>query len=567
MLLRTSPAKRRCVWLALAVLAAMVLPSTPALAAQCSFDAGTHTLSVTSDDVEGVKVESVAGDLEINDVVCATIADIDTVAIDMAGIGTLDMRLDGGPMGPGFTDEGDGSSELEFDVVGVNDDMAVQFFGSSVADGLSAGQRTTVDGVVREIDMNVLDELGEEDVDVVVHGTPGAISFRGESGDDELIGTGTGTAGSEPLASTMNIDDGDGSDLLIGGDGSDTIIVDLHDVGADTAVGGLGYDVVGVFALAGQDNNVTLDNFNNDGTACALGLCDDDNIASDFEVVAGFSADDRIVGGPGDQLLFGQWGNDQLYGSTGDDELFGDADDDLLAGGEGDDVLWDGLGADVFLGGAGFDTVDFSRRAFGVPVSLDGLPNDGSAGEGDNVDTDIERLIGTGLLDQFEGAPGRQVLIGGGGDDIIDGGPGADLIRGGPGDDSIFGADGADMLVGGTGGDWLLGGDGIDTVSYGASAFAVRVTIDPLRNDGTQGEHDKVYPSVERVIGSRFDDRLLGNHRSNVLRGADGDDILRGFGGPDDLAGGRGDDTIDGGLGTDHCLQGPGAGAKIACES
>ena len=354
-----------------------------------------------------------AGDLEINDVVCATIADLDTVAIDMAGIGTLDMRLDLGPMGPGFTDEGDGSSELEFDVVGVNDDTPVQFFGSPAADGLSAGQRTTVDGVVREIDMNALDEVGEEDVDVVVHGTPAGISFRGEDGDDELIGTGTGAAGSEPLGSALSIDDGDGSDLLIGGDGSDTIIVDLHDDGADTAVGGLGYDTVGVFALAGQDNNVTLDNFDNDGTACALGLCDDDNIASDFEVVAGYSADDRIVGGPGDQVLVGQLGNDQLYGNTGDDELFGDADDDLLAGGEGDDLLWDALGADVFLGGAGFDTVDFSRRGTGVAVSLDGLANDGSAGEGDNVDTDIERLIGTAGSDQFEGGPGRQVLISG----------------------------------------------------------------------------------------------------------------------------------------------------------
>jgi Ca2+-binding RTX toxin-like protein len=564
--LRASPAKRPCVWLALAVLAAMALPSTPALAAQCSFDAGTHTLSVTSDDVDGVNVESVAGDLEINDVVCASIADLDTVAIDIAGSGTLNMHLDGGPLGPGFTDEGDGSSELEFDVVGVNDSMSVQFLGSPAADGLSAGQRTTVDGVVREIDMNVLDELGEEDVDVVVHGTSGAISFRGEDGDDELIGTGTGAAGSEPLGSTLSIDDGDGSDLLIGGNGPDTIIVDLHDDGADTATGGPGYDVVGVFALAGQDNNVTLDNFNNDGTACAFGLCDDDNIGSDFEVVAGYSADDRIVGGPGDQLLYGQWGNDQLYGNTGDDELFGDADNDLLAGGEGDDVLWDGEGADVFLGGAGFDTADFSRNATGVPVYLDGLANDGSASE-DNVDTDIERLIGTRQSDQFEGAPGRQVLIGGEGDDLFDGGPGADLIRGGPGDDGIFGADGADMLVGGSGGDWFKGGAGLDTVSYGGSASAVRVTMDPLRNDGTQGEHDQVFPSVERVIGSRFDDRLLGDHRSNVLRGGDGDDILRGFGGRDDLAGGRGDDTIDGGAGTDHCLQGPGAGAKIACES
>jgi Ca2+-binding RTX toxin-like protein len=548
------------------VLLWIVLPAAPAAAAQCSFEAGTHTVSITNEDPDGVKLENAGGDLEVNDVVCATIADVDTVQVDMAGIGLLDIRLDGGPMGPGFTDEGDGSSELEFDVVGVDDDSWVRVFGSSVADGMSTGERLTMDGLIREINANALEDGGDEDVDVTVHGEPGEVAFSGEDGDDELIGTGTGTTGSGPLSSGMSIVDGPGADLLWGGDGPDTIIVDLQDDGADAASGGPGHDIAGVFALAGQDNDVSLDDQNDDGTSCPLGLCDDDNIASDFEEVVGFSANDRIVAGAGNHILSGGGGDDQLFGGPGDDGLFGDADDDLLTGGGGNDVLWDAAGADVFLGGAGLDTADFSRRFFGVHVTVDGLANDGSSGEGDNVDTDVERLVGTDQSDWFEGGPGPQVLIGAGDDDIIEGGDGADVLRGGVGEDRLFGASGPDRMVGGPDRDWLLGGTGIDMVSYQPSPSPVRVVIDDVANDGAIGEHDRVYANVERVLGSPFDDRLIGNGSPNVLFGGSGDDVLRGLGGNDSLYGGSGGDAFDGGSGTDLCAQGGGTGTKVSCE-
>jgi Ca2+-binding RTX toxin-like protein len=550
----------------------VIQPVGPALAAaQCEVDTGTRTLTVTHDDVDGVTFENAAGDLEVNDVVCAAIADLDTVVVDMAGIGILRLRLDGGPLGPGFTTESDGSSELEFEVFGTGDGSGVRVIGTPGADGLFAGRRSTSTGTVRELNLNALEEVGNEDVDLTIH-DPSQVALEGEGGDDELVGTGTRASGSEPIDTPVFLFDGDGEDLLIGGDGADIVNVDLHDTGADQAFGGPGVDTVTVFALAGQDNVVTLDDFNNDGTSCSLGLCDDDNIASDFEEVVGFEANDRIEGGPGGQMLIGQGGHDQLFGGVGDDELFGGNEspgipaDDLLVGGPGDDVLWNESGADVFLGGAGSDTANYSRTFFGVHVSLDGVRNDGTNTE-DNVDTDIERLIGTTKSDWFEGGPGRQILIGLGDFDRLEGGEGNDLLLAGDGDDALDGGSGDDTMVGGPGEDFFHGRWGVDTVSYAGSPAGVLVSLDGRPNDGVLGEHDTVFRTVENLRGSPFNDRLRGSSAQNLLRGGDGDDILRGFGGVDQLFGGSGNDTLDGGSGTDECRQGTGAGAKVSCET
>ena len=81
------------------------------------------------------------------------------------------------------------------------------------------------------------------------------------------------------------------------------------------------------------------------------------------------------------------------------------------------------------------------------------MADDGEAGEGDNIGTDIEHLVGGAGNDRLFGTAGTNTLNGGAGNDLLDGGAGAD---------------------------YLVGGSGTDTVDY--SARSTPVTADPDGN-------------------------------------------------------------------------------------
>jgi len=86
----------------------------------------------------------------------------------------------------------------------------------------------------------------------------------------------------------------------------------------------------------------------------------------------------------------------------------------------------------------------------------------------------------------------------------------------------------------------MNGGLDFDTVSYLASSSAVDVN---LQTGGTAGDaNGDTYSSIERLLGTQFDD---------ALRGSNGDNTLLGNGGNDYLEGGLGNDTLVGGAGTD----------------
>jgi Ca2+-binding RTX toxin-like protein len=178
------------------------------------------------------------------------------------------------------------------------------------------------------------------------------------------------------------------------------------------------------------------------------------------------AGDDKVVLGrraPGAKIRGGD-GNDSLSGGDGNDRLYGDAGNDYLFGRDGDDKLDGGDGADDIYGGDGFDTVDYSRRTRSVRIGIGILPNDGEAGEGDNVRLDIEAAYGGSGDDKLRswsdygvrlyGGDGRDTIYGTKYADLLDGGAGADSYRhldlGGL--DSVLALDGeADQFVGGTG--------------------------------------------------------------------------------------------------------------------
>ncbi|WP_149141349.1 Hint domain-containing protein [Gemmobacter caeruleus] len=147
------------------------------------------------------------------------------------------------------------------------------------------------------------------------------------------------------------------------------------------------------------------------------------------------------------------------------------------------------------------------------------------------------------------------------GNDTLNAGNGSDSLFGGAGNDLLSGNGGADTLFGGAGADTLYGGSGTDTADYSDSNAAVDVDLATGDGHGGHAEGD-VLSSIERLVGSDFNDTLTGNSSSNQLTGGAGDDRLDGGAGSDSLYGGEGADTLIGGTGSDT-LEG-GAGVDTA---
>ena len=168
------------------------------------------------------------------------------------------------------------------------------------------------------------------------------------------------------------------------------------------------------------------------------------------DFISGGGGTDTLQGGPGGDVLDGKGSNDTLEGGdgadtlrgdTGDDTLRGGADFDTYTGGPGNDRLENSADPDGFAGGDGFDTVDYTGSTsfdprlglLGVVVTIDDVANDGNGeiddgffdpGPIDNVQSDIEAVVGTAGTDQLNGGTAAldQSFTGAGGDDTFTGG-------------------------------------------------------------------------------------------------------------------------------------------------
>jgi Ca2+-binding RTX toxin-like protein len=134
------------------------------------------------------------------------------------------------------------------------------------------------------------------------------------------------------------------------------------------------------------------------------------------------------------------YGVNRLDGGPGADTVVGGPDRDILDGGPG---------RDLFHGGAGVDTLTYERRIVGVQVNLGFSGGNGEPGEGDQIGTGLENLVG------------------GSGPDRLTGNAGPNSVHGGKGNDFVFGLAGDDKLFGDAGFDQLFGGDGDDTCDIG----------------------------------------------------------------------------------------------------
>ncbi|MGB7156976.1 MAG: calcium-binding protein [Tepidisphaeraceae bacterium] len=319
-----------------------------------------------------------------------------------------------------------------------------------------------------------------------IEGGGGNDTLGGTGGDDTLVGGAgkdllVGGAGNDLLSGgTGNdkVDGGEGDDSLFGGAGNDGL--NGGATGADLFAGGSGSDTADYAARRGVI--VTLDGIANDGSPTpsnlagyALDLYIDpalferDNVGTDVE---------NVIGGRGANFLTGDEDANILIGGSGDDHLIGAGGNDSLYGHRGRDMLDGGLGADLFVGGAHVpgdnngDMADYRDRTEDLGLSLDGIANDGAAGEGDQL-LEIERLMGGSGDDLLVGSDGGDDLYGYDGSDTLRGAGGDDFLSGdiglspGSGDDLLEGGAGNDVLIAGHGIDTQLGGRGDDTINTG----------------------------------------------------------------------------------------------------
>jgi Ca2+-binding RTX toxin-like protein len=349
---------------------------------------------------------------------------------------------------------------------------------------------------------------GDDNATVTLGGGFSFGRILGGEGNDRLRVDGDASVEADGGAGDDVIAGGAHADRLSGGDGSDRLGGGGRDdrldggAGPDVLVGGDGRDVFDYSART-VPVSVTIDGNANDGSAgerdLVLGSGDD---------IEGGSAGDFLAGDPLANRIRSGGGNDVVFGGGGADELSLAAGNDHGDGGEGNDVVDGGVGADRILGGAGddrlhaggrpdepdgsadrveggpgIDTYDalyfdpscvvapgpFCEITRGAVISLDDVANDN--GEGDDIRSDVETVVGSGIADIIVGNAGANAILGEGGDDRIAGGGGGDLLLGQTGNDRIDSRDGAlDAIDCGPGTDFLLAdpGDivqGCETVS------------------------------------------------------------------------------------------------------
>jgi Ca2+-binding RTX toxin-like protein len=213
-----------------------------------------------------------------------------------------------------------------------------------------------------------------------------------------------------------------------GDSGRDTVRGGFVRGGASSVVFNGGPDLDRIdYSSSDRFVNVSLDDIPNDGRPG-----DSDNIRPDVEELVGSARPDRITGDGRANVIDGGPGADILSGLDGDDTFR----ERKFA-----------TGADVISGGLGSDAVSYVERLAAVNVSLNGVADDGAAGESDNVGADVESVTG-----------------GSGADTLVGNGVANELI-GNSGTDQLTGLGGGDGLFGGAGVDTFLAGNGIDFVS------------------------------------------------------------------------------------------------------
>lgn len=456
----------------------------------------------------------------------------------LEGLGGADS-LDGGEGGETFGDTLSYAKSTAAGGVSVN--LATSKAGNAGALASDAGGDTIAnfEHVTGSVKNDIL--IGDAG-DNVLDGGAGDDVLAGGAGKDQLIGGAHGTTGGDTAeysssAAGVNISllqqgtafnlatkqitgtalkeqtggDAEGDKLfgienVIGSANADSITGDAKNnvieggAGSDTLDGGIGIDTLS-YASSASGVTVTL----NDGLNALAEVSGGDaaaDQAKNFENILGSANADTLTGNAVANTISGGGGNDFLAGGGGTD---------LLIGGDGDDTLSGGLLADKLVGGDGIDTADYSASAAAVTIDLS------KQGAFDPIKNVIVKATaqkgGDATGDLFSGI------------------------------ENVIGSAQNDVFIGGAGANKFTGGGGaLDTVTYAASATGL--TIDMVVGaNGTGEAKGDTFDTIERLIGTNFNDRLVAANSATILDGGTGDDTLVSGDGADSLVGGAGIDT------------------------
>jgi len=279
------------------------------------------------------------------------------------------------------------------------------------------------------------------------------VSVNGLGGDDSILG-----AAQQAQPAQLTIDGGAGNDTLAGTQGDDTIVGGVGNDfvdgnrGADTALMGAGDDTFqwdpgdGSDVVEGQDGSDSM-LFNGSNIAEKIDLSANGgrlrftrDIASIVMDVDGVETVDFVARGGADRVTVGDL--------TGTDVTAVDAN---LGGADGavDQVIAEGTAAAESVHVSG-DAAGVSVIGLHAAIAITGAePADQlrvDALAGDDV-VEAAALTADALALTIDGGEGADVLIGGDGADVILGGAGDDVLIGGPGFDTLDGGPGANVVI------------------------------------------------------------------------------------------------------------------------
>lgn len=214
---------------ALTLLAALVFASPsrsqgPTPFVSCAFDPVAHELTVAARNVETKIRRQLRGSQVVvrvkqgGRVGCSgetpTVSNVDTIIVNSDEEVAFDVR--NGRLAPGFTDEGDGSSEIEAELNFARKG-GLRVFGSHRKDLIAIG-----DQVNGRHGVNLNPREAGRDADIFVVGGFNAISVIGRRGNDRIKATG-GPEFAAPVKARVTVSGGPGRDRLTGSNQNDLI--------------------------------------------------------------------------------------------------------------------------------------------------------------------------------------------------------------------------------------------------------------------------------------------------------------------------------------------------------
>lgn len=287
----------------------------------------------------------------------------------------------------------------------------------------------------------------------------------------------------------------DAANILIGGSGIDT----LNGMGGnDRLDGGLLADIM---AGGAGDDTYIVDNFSDSVT---------ENAGEGYDTV--ISAKTWTLGANFEALRLN---------STDNFNLTGNALDNALTGGNGNNIIDGGLGADAMTGNKG-DDIYYVDNAGDTVVEI--------AGEGtDKVISSvtftlsgqqIENLTLTGSANvNATGNSLANILIGNAGNNVINGGGGADAMTGGAGNDTFTVDNAGDTVIEASGG-------GTDLVNASVTFSLSGQFVENLTLTGSNAINGTGNSLANTILGNNAANTLNGGTGADILSGKGGADVF-----------------------------------------